>query len=145
MNQVERSVLVTYTPDQMYALVDAVEAYPEFLPWCGGSIVQARDEMRTRATIMIDYRGIKQKFSTENAKERPSRIDMRLVDGPFRHLDGIWDFQALGPAACKVRLQLQYEFASRILEKLVGPVFDHIASSLVDAFVERAVKVYGER
>jgi ribosome-associated toxin RatA of RatAB toxin-antitoxin module len=143
--QVERSVLVAYSPEQMYALVDAVEAYPGFLPWCGGSVVEARDEARTRATILIDYRGIKQRFSTENAKQRPSRIDMRLVEGPFRHLDGTWEFQALGPAACKVRLRLNYEFASRILEKLVGPVFEHIASTLVDAFVERADKVYGTR
>lgn len=136
-------MLVDYTPEQMYALVDAVEAYPEFLPWCGGTVVQARDETRTRATIMIDYRGIKQKFSTENAKERPSQIVMRLVEGPFRHLDGNWQFQALGAGACKVRLQLNYEFSSRLLEKLVGPVFDYIATSFVEAFVARAAKVYG--
>ncbi len=138
-------MLVNYTPEQMYALVDAVEAYPEFLPWCGGTEVQARDETRTRATIMIDYRGIKQKFSTENAKDRPTQIVMRLVEGPFRHLDGNWQFQALGPGACKVRLQLNYEFSSRLLEKLVGPVFDYIATSFVEAFVGRAAKVYGAK
>jgi ribosome-associated toxin RatA of RatAB toxin-antitoxin module len=145
VNTVQRSVLVSYTPEEMYALVADVEAYPDFLPWCGGATVEGRDEARAHATIMIDYHGIKQKFSTENSNERPSRIEMRLVEGPFRHLEGTWHFQALGPGACKVRLQLNYEFASRLLEKLVGPVFDHIAATFCEAFVERAGKVYGAR
>jgi len=143
--RIERSVLVGYTPDQMYSLVDAVERYPEFLPWCGGAEVELRDETHTRASIVIDYHGIRQSFSTENAKQRPVRIDMRLVKGPFRHLDGSWTFQWLGEEGCKVRFELQYEFASSILGKLVGPVFDQITASFVEQFVERAASVYGER
>jgi ribosome-associated toxin RatA of RatAB toxin-antitoxin module len=140
--QIDRSVLVPFTPAQLYALVDRVEDYPKFLPWCGGTVVESRDEQRTRASITIDFKGIKQRFSTENLNDAPHRIDMRLVEGPFRHLDGTWVFQPLGEHACKVQFRLHYEFASRLLEKLVGPVFDHIAGSFVDAFVARAEQVY---
>jgi len=143
--RVERSVLVNYTPEEMFALVDAIEAYPEFLPWCGGTTVEARDEQRTRAAILIDYHGVKKRFSTENAKVRPARIDMKLVEGPFRHLDGTWSFQPLGERACKVGFQLNYEFASHILGKLVGPVFEHIATTFIEAFVKRAEQIYGAR
>ncbi len=145
MIRIDRSVLVEYSPDQMYALVDAVEQYPEFLPWCGGSAVEMRDETRTRASVIIDFHGIRQTFSTENSKQRPSRIDMRLIKGPFRQLDGSWSFLALGEGGCKVRFELQYEFASAILGKLIGPVFEQITASFVDAFVERATTVYGAR
>jgi ribosome-associated toxin RatA of RatAB toxin-antitoxin module len=143
--RVERSVLVNYSPEEMFALVDAIEQYPEFLPWCGGSTVEARDDERTRASILIDYHGVKKRFSTENAKTRPSRIDMKLVEGPFRHLDGTWSFLALGERACKVQFRLEYEFASHILGKLVGPVFEHIAKTFIEAFIARAEKVYGAR
>jgi len=139
---IDRSVLVPFTPDQLYALVDRVEDYPRFLPWCGGTTVEGRDARSTRASITIDFKGIRQRFSTENVNDPPNRIDMRLVDGPFRTLDGTWQFQPLGEGACKVQFRLHYEFASKILEKLVGPVFDHIAGSFVDAFVARAEQVY---
>lgn len=138
-------MLVNYTPEEMFALVDAIEAYPEFLPWCGGTTVEVRDEQRTRASILIDYHGVKKRFSTENAKSPPQRIDMKLVEGPFRHLDGTWSFQPLGKQACKVGFQLNYEFASHILGKLVGPVFEHIAATFIEAFVKRAERVYGAR
>lgn len=142
MNEIDRSVLVNFSADQLFALVDGVEDYPEFLPWCGGTALDFRDELVTRAAIIIDFKGIKQRFSTENRKSAPHRIDMKLVEGPFRRLDGTWQFLPLGEHACKVRFQLRYEFASRILEKLVGPVFDHIAATFVDAFVKRAGEVY---
>jgi ribosome-associated toxin RatA of RatAB toxin-antitoxin module len=139
---IDRSVLVPFTPEQLYALVDRVEDYPLFLPWCGGTVVQGRDARSTRAAITIDFKGIRQSFSTENLNEPPNRIDMRLVEGPFRKLDGTWRFHALGDDACKVEFSLHYEFSSRLLEKLVGPVFDHIAGTFVDAFVTRAGQVY---
>lgn len=142
MAHIERSVLVPYSADQMYALVEAVEDYPRFLPWCGGTEVEFRDEHRTRAAVVISFRGVKQRFSTDNAKHPPERIEMRLIDGPFKHLDGLWTFTALGSNACKVHFRLHYEFSSRLLEKLVGPVFDYIAGSFVDAFSHRADKVY---
>ncbi|MDH3287039.1 MAG: type II toxin-antitoxin system RatA family toxin [Betaproteobacteria bacterium] len=143
MPEVNRSVLVDYTPEQMFALVDAVERYPEFLPWCGGARVSQGDETRTRATIEISYRGIKQSFTTENAKRPPSAMDIRLVEGPFRELDGHWRFTGLGESGCKVEFRLRYEFSNRLLAKLLGPVFDFIANSLVEAFVKRADRLYG--
>lgn len=143
MPEVNRSVLVGHTPEQMFALVDAVERYPEFLPWCGGASVSFRDETRTRATINISYRGIKQSFTTENTKRAPAEMQIHLVEGPFRELDGQWRFTALGEHGCKVEFRLRYEFSSRILAKLLGPVFGFIANSLVEAFVKRAERLYG--
>ncbi len=145
MIEVSRSVLVGFTPEQMYDLVEAVEDYSSFLPWCGGATVAHRDERITRATITIQYRGIRQQFTTENTKTRPVEMLIRLVDGPFRHLDGGWRFTGLADRGCKVELHLHYEFSSRILEKLVGPVFSHIADTMVDAFARRAERVYGEK
>ena len=140
---VEKSVLVSHSAQQMFALVDAVEAYPEFLPWCDGAAVIHRDETRTRATIYINYLGVKQSFTTENAKDAPQLMSIRLVEGPFRVLEGEWRFTALAERACKIEFRLSYEFSSRILEMIVGRVFTYIANTLVDAFVERADKVYG--
>jgi ribosome-associated toxin RatA of RatAB toxin-antitoxin module len=145
MHHIDRSVLVGYSAAQIYALVDHVEAYPQFLPWCGGTVVEARDDALTRAAIVIEFRGIKQRFTTANIKTPPNRIEMRLVSGPFRSLEGAWHFHPLTEEACKVQLVLRYEFSSRLLEKLVGPVFEQIAGSFVDAFVGRAAQVYGAR
>jgi len=143
MADVSRSVLVGYTPAQMFALVDAVEDYPKFLPWCSAASVSHRDERTTRATISIRFRGLSQQFTTQNEKEAPREMRLRLVEGPFRRLDGTWRFSELASRGCKVELRLEYEFSSRILEKLIGPVFDHIANTMVDAFAKRAEQVYG--
>lgn len=142
MREVNRSVLVEFTPGQMFSLVDAVEDYPGFLPWCGGATLHHRDQEITRATIKINYHGIRQSFTTENVKHAPREMLIRLVEGPFRSLDGSWRFGDLGGRGCKVEFTLRYEFASRILERLVGPVFQHIADTLVEAFVARAQQVY---
>lgn len=143
MAEMNKSALVGYSAERMYALVDQVEHYPEFLPWCGGSTVELRSENITRAEIRIDYHGLKQAFKTENFNTPPAQIDIRLVSGPFRQLDGHWRFIALAPEACKIEFRLHYEFSSRILEKLVGPVFNYIANSFVDAFLARADNLYG--
>jgi len=143
MPEVQRSVLVNHTPEQMFGLVDDVERYPEFLPWCGGASVSARDAGRTRATIHINYRGIKQSFTTENTKRPPAEMAIRLVEGPFRELNGLWRFNALGERACKIEFSLRYEFSSRLLARLLGPVFEFIANSFVEAFVKRAERLYG--
>jgi ribosome-associated toxin RatA of RatAB toxin-antitoxin module len=145
MALVEKSVLIEYSAAQMYALVEDVAAYPEFLPWCGGTEILKKEAGITRAAILIDYRGIKQRFSTENRASPPQLIEMSLVDGPFRQLDGSWRFKALGNDACKIEFRLHYEFSSKLLEKLVGPVFHLIASTFVDAFVKRAQQLYGKR
>ena len=145
MALVEKSVLIEYSAAQMYALVENVAAYPEFLPWCGGTEILKQESDVTRAAITIDFRGIKQRFSTENRANPPQLIEMTLVDGPFRQLDGSWRFKALGDDACKIEFRLHYEFSSKLLEKLVGPVFHFIASTFVDAFVKRARQLYGKR
>ena len=143
MAQVIKSVLVAQSAQRMFELVDAVEKYSEFLPWCGGSECNFRDEKTTRATLHINYRGIRQSFSTENVKTPPALMQIRLIEGPFRTLEGSWRFTDLNGRGCKVELSLHYEFASRLLEKLIGPVFGYIANSMVDAFVKRAQSVYG--
>jgi len=145
MAQVDKTVLVEYGCEQMFSLVRDVEAYPRFLPWCSGAAVNAADESVVRATLDIDYHGVRTSFSTENTYRTPPNIDLRLVQGPFKHLNGTWHFTALGDSACKIQLRLMYEFSNRILEKLVGPVFGFIANSLVDAFVRRAEQLYGRR
>ena len=145
MALVEKSVLIEYSAAQMYALVENIPAYPEFLPWCGGTEILERQGDITRAAIVIDFRGIKQRFSTQNRAEPPKLIEMTLIDGPFRQLDGSWRFKALGDEACKIEFRLHYEFSSRLLEKIFGPVFHFIASTFVDAFVKRARQLYGER
>lgn len=142
MAQVEKSVLVPHSAEKMFQLVDAPERYPEFLPWCGGVDLKWRDEETTVATLHIDYHGLKQNFTTENAKTFPSLMDIKLVDGPFRHLEGIWRFIPLAEDACKIEFKLHYEFSGHLLEKLIAPVFSHIANTFVDAFVERAEKIY---
>jgi ribosome-associated toxin RatA of RatAB toxin-antitoxin module len=142
MPDVSRSVLVEFSPAQMFDLVDAVEDYPKFLPWCGGVTVIYRDKTTTRAEILINYRGIRHGFTTENAKRAPEEMQIRLVAGPFRRLDGGWRFNGLADRGCKIEFNLHYEFSSRLLEKLVGPIFNHIAGTLMEAFVRRAERIY---
>jgi len=127
----------------MFELVDAVERYPEFLPWCEGSECSFRDARVTRATLHVNYRSIRQSFSTENTKTPPVLMQMKLTKGPFTTFEGIWRFTDLTGAGCKVEFGMRYEFSSRLLETLTGPVFDHVANSMVDAFVKRARSVYG--
>jgi ribosome-associated toxin RatA of RatAB toxin-antitoxin module len=141
MAQVNKSILVEHSAGAMFALVDQVEDYPDFLPWCGGTEVKWRDEQTTVATIHIDYMGVKQSFTTENSKLTPTEMNLSLQDGPFSHLYGHWRFLALGEAACKIEFALSYTFSSRMLEALLAPVFNHIANTFVDAFVTRADKI----
>lgn len=142
MHQVTKTVLVEHTALQMYQLVEQIERYPEFLPWCGGTDVRERHEETTVATLHIDFHGLKHNFTTRNCNVPGAQIDMLLVDGPFKHLEGLWQFVALSDEACKVSFRLEYEFANQMLEKAVGPVFSKIANTFVDAFVKRADKVY---
>jgi len=144
MHTVQRSVLVPYSAAQMFDLVADVEKYPEFMPWCGGTEVQSRDEHGMQASIQISFAGLKQRFTTRNTHDYPHRIDLELVDGPFSRLVGHWVFQPLAEDACKVLFTLDYAFSSRPLEMVVGPVFNRIASSFIDSFTKRAQAKYGE-
>jgi ribosome-associated toxin RatA of RatAB toxin-antitoxin module len=142
MALVEKTVLVAYSAEQMFNLVDGVEQYPQFMPWCGGSSVNELDGATVHATVQINYHHINQSFTTENVRTPPHQIDIALLDGPFKHLDGCWRFIPLSPSACKIEFRLHYEFSNKLLEKMVGPVFHYIANSFVDAFIHRAEKVY---
>lgn len=142
MHQVRKSVLVPHPAALMFDLVDKVEDYPSFLPWCGDTKLHLRDAEWTVATIGIDYLGLRSAFTTENRKDGMV-ISMELKDGPFRSLSGAWRFHALLEDACKVEFELDYEFSSGTLEKLVGPVFSKIAGTFVDAFVKEADRRHG--
>lgn len=146
MKSVHKSVLIWYSAEQMFALVTDVESYPQFLPWCDTSGVLARDAQGMQAQVGISFGGIRQTFTTRNDHTPGRQVDVRLVDGPFSMLEGHWRFIPVGSdgeGACKVELKLDYAFRSATLAALVGPVFDRIAGSLVDAFVKRAEQVYG--
>lgn len=147
MKTVHKSVLIWYSAEEMFALVTDVPRYPEFLPWCDHASVLAADESGMKAEVGIAFSGIRQTFTTHNRHLPGREVKMALVDGPFSQLDGQWKFVALGDAAqraCKVELELHYSFKNAALATLVGPVFDKIASSLVDAFVKRAEHIYAE-
>ena len=143
MHKVQRSVLVPYSAAQMFDLVAKVEDYPKFMPWCGGTEVHERDENGVRASVVIQFAGLRQRFTTRNTHHYPDRIQLDLVDGPFSMLEGVWEFQPLAHDACKVVFTMQYQFSSRALEALVGPVFNRIATSFIDAFTQRAEACYG--
>jgi ribosome-associated toxin RatA of RatAB toxin-antitoxin module len=143
MAVVEKSVLIERTAGQMFDLVDRVEDYPKFLPWCGGTELIERTEAKTAARLHINYHGLKAHFATENAKEAPNWMTISLREGPFRQMDGLWRFTPLGDSACKVEFRLHYEFSNRLLEKALGPVFHHIANTFVDSFVNRALHIHG--
>lgn len=143
MAVVEKSVLVEHSAPRMFELVDRVEDYPDFLPWCDGVQMFERSESHTSARLDINYHGLRAHFATTNAKRYPRSMDISLDDGPFKQMDGGWRFTALGETACKVEFRLHYEFSSRLLERALGPVFNHIASTLVESFVRRATQVHG--
>lgn len=143
MAVVHKSVFLGYSAEQMFALVNKIEDYPQFLPWCGEVDVRQQDENKLIATLTIHYHGVKQSFTTQNTNLPPTSIKMRLVEGPFKHLDGTWSFKPLRSDACKIDFELQYEFSSKILEQIIGPVFSMIANSFVDSFCRRAEIIYG--
>lgn len=147
MKTVHKSVLIWYNPQEMFALVTDVAAYPKFLPWCDHAKVIEEDEAGAIAEIGISFAGIRQTFTTRNTHTAGRQVLIQLLNGPFSKLDGQWDFLPVGQGdqrACKVELTLHYGFSNATLGRLVGPVFDKIAGSLVDAFVKRAQQVYGE-
>ncbi|MDO9359723.1 MAG: type II toxin-antitoxin system RatA family toxin [Polaromonas sp.] len=147
MKTVHKSILIWYSPAEMFALVTDVARYPEFLPWCDQAKVLDEDEHGMTACVGIAFAGLHQSFTTRNTHVKDSKVTLKLVDGPFSKLDGHWDFAPLGDGsqrACKVTFSLRYDFDNAALAALVGPVFDKIAGSMVDAFVKRATQVYGE-
>ena len=146
MKTVHKSVLIWYSAAEMFALVTDIASYPQFLPWCDKAVVLKEDADGMTAKIGLSMAGIKQTFTTRNTHEKNRKVSLALVDGPFSKLAGHWDFRPVGKAgerACKIDFTLGYDFDNAALAALVGPVFDKIAGSLVDAFVKRAEQVYG--
>jgi ribosome-associated toxin RatA of RatAB toxin-antitoxin module len=146
MKTVNKSVLIWYSPEEMFKLVTAVDQYPQFLPWCDRTQILASDSEGMTAEIGIAFGGIRQTFTTRNTHVEGRELHMRLVKGPFSQLEGVWRFLPVGAGderACKVELTLNYGFGNAALAAVVGPVFDRIAGSLVDAFVKRAEDLYG--
>lgn len=142
MATISRSALVPYSASQMFALVDDVDSYSRFLPWCSHSEEVSRTADEVRATIELSKGGVHKAFTTVNRLQKDKMIEIRLVEGPFHHLEGFWRFDAM-QSGCKVALDLDFEFSSRMIKFMIGPVFNQVASSLVDAFVGRARELYG--
>ena len=143
MHRVSRSMLVTYTAEQMYSLVADVESYPEFLPWCGRAAVLLRDGEHVEAELEMHRRGISRLFRTRNRLVENTSISMSLLEGPFRELEGLWVFTALGDAGSKVALDVEFQFDSRTMEVIFGRFFERICNRLVEAFTIRAEEFYG--
>ena len=145
MREVSRSALVPYSADDMYALVEDVDSYPSFLPWCSDVEVHFREDNVVEASLELHKGKLSKRFRTRNTMHPKDSMELSLVGGPFRHLAGGWVFQPLGDAGCKVSLELEFEFESRALDLLVGAFFEDACNSLVDAFTQRAAKVYGSK
>jgi ribosome-associated toxin RatA of RatAB toxin-antitoxin module len=142
MKRISRSAIVEHSAEEMYALVDDIESYPAFLPWCAEARVEDIDGRR-RATLSAAMRGLRQSFTTLNENRPAQSIDMQLVEGPFRRFAATWRFRPLASNACAIEFTLEYEFASRALGRLLEPLFNHIADTMVDAFTRRADAVGG--
>lgn len=150
MKHVQKSVLLWYSPQEMYDLVTGVDGYPQFLPWCERAELLQRHDDGITARLSLHYMGVRHAFTTRNLHVAAQRVEVRLVDGPFSLLDGTWHFRPLGrpgsdQQACKIEFDLRYAFASPALETVVSPVFDRVANTFVDCFVRRAEEVYGPR
>jgi ribosome-associated toxin RatA of RatAB toxin-antitoxin module len=150
MKHVHKSVLLWYSPREMYDLVTGFAEYPKFLPWCDrAELVEVHDDGLT-ARLGLHYMGVRHAFTTRNVHVAPESVTLKLVDGPFSLLEGSWQFLALGgpeseKSACKIEFDLRYAFSSTALESVVSPVFDRVANTFVDSFVRRAEEVYGPR
>lgn len=143
MTRISRQAIVPYTPMQMYDLVDGIEHYPEFLPWCQNAEVIERAPTQVKARLLLMKNGIKKSFATFNRLEPGKLIEINLLEGPFKSLSGAWRFHALSETSSKVSLDLEFEFSSRLIALALGRLFTQITDAMVDAFTLRARKVYG--
>lgn len=144
MPKLERTALLTYSAEELYQLVGDVEAYPQFLPGCVSARVEHTEALLVRARLGFKVKGLTDSFATENRMEQGRRIQMNLLEGPFRQLSGVWEFHPLTERACKVTLRISLEFGSRMLESTLTPLIDRAVGNLIDAFRQRAESVYGK-
>jgi len=143
LTQVDRSVLLPYSAEQMFDIVNNVAAYPVFLPWCRAACVISEDEESMIAELTVSKSGLEQSLITKNLLFRPERIELNLVEGPFRMLSGTWQFDSLGDDGCRVEVRLSFEVDSRLVGSVLSSVLEQAISSFVDAFCDRAEHVYG--
>ena len=143
MHHISKSAIVPYSCEQMYQLVNQVNNYPEFLNWCSSASILNQTDSEITASVSIKKSAFNQTFTTINTLTINQRIDMRLKDGPFNHLSGAWIFTALSDNACKVELELEFNFSSKVVDVAIAPIFTSIANSQLDAFVTRAKQIYG--
>ena len=144
MTSINRSALVPYSAHRMFSLVADIPSYSEFLPWCSGARVVSAQGDEVIAAVDIAYSGVHKTFTTRNLMQRDKIIEMRLLEGPFKYLQGFWRFDALDDEACKISLDLEFEVANRVVGVVLTPVFTTIANQLVDSFHQRAVALYGQ-
>ncbi len=142
MTVINRSALVPYSAEKMFILVDDIAAYPEFLPWCRSTTIISRELAIVEASIQIAKSGLNKTFTTRNTIKDTELIEIQLVDGPFKELHGYWQFNALHENACKVSLDIEFEFSSKLLSMSLGPIFSQICNTLVNSFVKRAQDIY---
>ena len=140
MHKVKKNAIVFHPKEKMFRLVDLIENYPKFLPWCGSTKIIERNDNKTIASIEIYFKGIKQTFTTENTKIINEKMIIKLINGPFKKLSGEWIFKELDKDSCQIELKLEYEFSNIILEKLISPVFNMIANTFIDEFIKEANK-----
>lgn len=145
MHTLKRNAIVPYTQRQMFELVNDIASYPRFLPWCQSSSIVSRTEDEIVATLVANWNGIHKQFTTRNRLEPCHRMTMTLVNGPLKRLDGVWDFIALNDHACKITLDMEFEFTGAFIDRLFQPIFQHIANTFVEAFCKRAVDLYGSK
>ncbi len=143
MKHINKSVCVPYTAAQMFSLVDAIEAYPEFLPACQSTVVHSRTSDEVKASLYFMRGSISQSFTTLNHFIQNKQIEMRLIQGPFSHLEGVWRFEAMSEAECRVSFDLALEFSSKLIALTVGPVLQKGIESYIEAFCARAKAIYG--
>ena len=142
MSKVSRSALVPYTAAQMYEIVNTIEDYPNFVPWCVGSDVTEIAVNQKQATLKFARGALKTSFTTKNTLEQNVCIDMQLVEGPFKHLEGVWKFTDIDDAGSKVELELDFEISNRIIKTALEAFFSQVCDKMVSAFVQRAQQIY---
>ena len=142
MLNISKSVITPFTPAQMYALDSDIENYKNYLPWCPSSQVLKREGNKITGRVDISYLKVKAHFTTENINCENQRIDLSLVDGPFKHLKGHWLFTPLGTTGCKIEFKLDYAFSNFIIQKVIGTVFEMVIKNIVDSFVKKAHEIY---
>ena len=143
MARISRSALVLYTPEQMYNLVSDIESYAEFLPSCAGAQIDRQEGDQLEATLEIAKMGLRHSFSTRNTMVPGQSIEIKLLKGPFRHLVGLWTFQAVGAEGCRISFELEFEMSNKLTQATLGPLVGQMMNTMVDAFSNRAKQVYG--